>query len=58
MIIRDGIIWAADYNEERPHSAVGCKTPKAFAERLFIATGAALRDLTAPRIYRLLHMRW
>ncbi len=27
--------WAADYNEERPHSALGYQTPKAFAERLF-----------------------
>jgi len=30
--------WAADYNEERPHSALGYQTPKAFAERLFTAT--------------------
>ena len=27
--------WADDYNEERPHSALGYQTPKAFAERLF-----------------------
>lgn len=30
--------WAADYNEERPHSALGYQTPKAFAERLITAT--------------------
>lgn len=29
--------WAADYNEERPHSALGYQTPKAFAESLFTA---------------------
>ena len=28
--------WADDYNEERPHSALGYQTPKAFAEHLFI----------------------
>ena len=31
-------VWAEDYNEERPHSALGYQTPKAFAERLFTAT--------------------
>ncbi|MSU89597.1 transposase [Rhodobacteraceae bacterium 2CG4] len=30
--------WAADYNEQRPHSALGCQTPKAFAEHLLTAT--------------------
>jgi len=30
--------WAADFNEARPHSALGYDTPKAFAERLFTAT--------------------
>jgi hypothetical protein len=30
--------WATDYNEERPHSALGYQTPKAFAKRLFTAT--------------------
>jgi hypothetical protein len=30
--------WAADYNEERPHSALGYQTPKAFAEDLLTAT--------------------
>jgi len=30
--------WAIDYNEERPHSALGYQTPRAFAEDLFTAT--------------------
>ena len=30
--------WATDYNEERPHSALGYQTPKAFAQDLFTAT--------------------
>jgi len=30
--------WAADFNDERPHSALGHETPKAFAKRLFTAT--------------------
>lgn len=30
--------WATDYNEERPHSALGYQTPKAFAEDLTTAT--------------------
>lgn len=30
--------WAADYNEERPHSVLGYQTPNAFAEHLFTAT--------------------
>ena len=30
--------WATDYNEERPHSALGYQTPKAFAEDLITAT--------------------
>ena len=30
--------WATEYNEERPHSALGYQTPKAFAEHLFTAT--------------------
>jgi len=32
---------AKDYNEERPHSALGYKTPKAFAETLQSATGSS-----------------
>lgn len=32
--------WATEYNEERPHSALGYQTPKAFAEHLFTATGS------------------
>ncbi len=30
--------WAADYNTERPHSALGYQTPAAYAERLTTAT--------------------
>jgi len=37
--------WAADYNEERPHSAPGYQTPRAFAEGLFTATDSR----TAPQ---------
>ena len=41
--------WAADYNEERPHSALGYQTPKAFAEDPFTATDsrAALPESSA-----------
>ena len=41
--------WAADYNEERPHSALGYQTPKAFAEDLPTATDsrAALPENSA-----------
>ncbi|WP_143514690.1 IS3 family transposase [Primorskyibacter flagellatus] len=30
--------WTADFNETRPHSALGYQTPKAFAERFTTAT--------------------
>lgn len=30
--------WATDFNETRPHSALGYQTPKAFAERLTTTT--------------------
>ena len=30
--------WAADFNETRPHSALGYQTPKEFAEHLATAT--------------------
>ena len=37
--------WATDYNEERPRSALGSRTPNAFAERLSTATDtSAARD--------------
>lgn len=41
--------WAEDYNEERPHSALGYQTPKAFAEDLLTATDsrAALHENSA-----------
>jgi len=30
--------WVADFNETRPHSALGYQTPKAFAEHITTAT--------------------
>lgn len=30
--------WTADFNETRPHSALGYQTPKEFAEHLTTAT--------------------
>jgi transposase InsO family protein len=36
--------WATDFNETRPHSALGYQTPKAFAEYLTTATDTS----TAP----------
>ena len=43
------LAWAADYNEERPHSALGYQTPRAFAADLFTATDsrAALPESSA-----------
>ena len=35
IVIRD---WAHDYNTNRPHSALGYKTPEAFAKCLIPAT--------------------
>ena len=35
--------WRKEYNEERPHSSLGYRTPAAFAQQL-----AALRSPTAP----------
>ena len=35
--------WRKDYNQVRPHSALGYQTPEGFAAR-----GAALRSPTAP----------
>jgi len=42
--------WATDYNEERPHSALGYQTPNAFAEDLITATDsrAAPLESSAP----------
>lgn len=41
--------WVTDYNEERPHSALGYQTPKAFAKELLTATDsrAALFESSA-----------
>jgi len=42
--------WKADYNEERPHLALGYQTPRAFAEDLFTETDsrAAPPESSAP----------
>ena len=37
--------WATDYNEERPHSALGYQTPRAFAEELITATDSRAAPL-------------
>jgi len=37
--------WAIDYNEERPHSALGYETPRAFAERQITATDSRAAPL-------------
>ena len=39
--------WTADYNEERPHSALGYKTPRAFAEDLYTATDSRAAPQTS-----------
>jgi putative transposase len=35
--------WRVEYNEERPHSALGYQTPAAFARQLLALSGSALR---------------
>jgi len=40
--------WADDFNETRPHSALGYQTPKAFAEHLTTATPIGVSKQRAP----------
>ena len=35
--------WQKDYNEERPHSALGYQTPAEYARQLLASSGSALR---------------
>ncbi|MBZ5702678.1 MAG: transposase [Acidobacteriia bacterium] len=35
--------WQKEFNEERPHSALGYQTPAAYARQLLPAPGSALR---------------
>ena len=35
--------WQKEFNEERPHSALGYQTPAEFARRLLPSSGSALR---------------
>jgi transposase InsO family protein len=48
--------WLGDYNERRPHSALGYRTPAAFAANL-IATGDRLRNPTSSADRPLLRRR-
>ncbi|TNE83117.1 MAG: hypothetical protein EP339_00590 [Gammaproteobacteria bacterium] len=44
------LTWAADHNEERPHSALGYQAPKAFAESQFSVTvNPAARSTSSAR---------
>lgn len=52
-------VWAEDYNQERPHSALGYETPAAFAAELnkqwpasLCPTGSATQAIAQPA-----HMR-
>ena len=50
--------WAADYNTERPHSALDCQTPADYARTLTTAiTRPGSREMKTPRVGRLLNLR-
>ena len=50
--------WAADYNTERPHSALDYQTPADYARTLTTAiAGPGSREMKAPRVRRLLNLR-
>ena len=51
--------WAGDYNQERPHSALGYETPAAFAAELhkqwpasLRPTGSAAQAIAQPALMR------
>jgi len=37
-------VWQKEYNEERPHSSLGYKTPKEFAEAHAVGFDTAVRE--------------
>ncbi len=47
----------ADYNTERPHSALDYQTPADYARTLTTAIARPLREMKAPRVWRLLNLR-
>ncbi|OOY02658.1 hypothetical protein BMI87_21850 [Thioclava sp. F28-4] len=50
--------WAADYNTERPHSALDYQTPADYARALTTAIARlGSREMIAPRVGRLLNLR-
>lgn len=50
--------WAADYNTERPHSALDYLTPAEYARALTTAIARlGSREMITPRVGRLLNLR-